>query len=160
MADKESTDSHKPRDTVVSSGKTMEKRANAESASVQSEAGDGGDNGSPAHGEPTVPFSKKLCFKLDLWLLTPMLFLNFLSLMGRTNIGAALIQELPTDLHLDAIKTFTVTVMPLVMLILFEVPSNLLMRWLERHWGLPYMRYLSLITIGLGMSSSESLSPI
>lgn len=106
-----------------------------------------------------LPFTKQLCFKLDLWLLTPMFFLNFLSLMGRTNIGNALIQELPTDLHLTAMKIFIVTVMPLVMLILFEIPSNLLMRWLERNWGLSYMRYLSLITVGLGEFRIQSTAP-
>lgn len=165
MADRVSTDRHEPRHTpvVLLADKMMEKTT-ASAESVQLEAGvddgsggggDGDNESSPYSPPPTVPFSKSLCFKLDLWLLTPMLFLNFLSLMGRTNIGAALIQGLPTDLRLDAIKTFTVTVMPLVMLILFEVPSNLLMRWLERHWGLSYMRYLSLITVGLGMSSSS-----
>lgn len=79
-----------------------------------------------------------------------MFFLNFLSLMGRTNIGAALIQKLPVDLKMDAMKTFLAISMPVVMLILFEVPSNLLMRWFDKRYGLPYMRYLSLITVGLG----------
>lgn len=41
-------------------------------------------------------FKERLCLKLYLHILVPMLFLNVLSLMGRTNIGAALIQELPT----------------------------------------------------------------
>ncbi|KAK5993490.1 putative transporter-like protein [Cladobotryum mycophilum] len=96
-------------------------------------------------------FREKLCWKLDVHLLTPMFFLNFLSLMGRTNIGAALVQGLPHDLHLDAIKVFLAITMPLVMLILFEVPSNLLMKWLEVKMNLSYMRYLSLITVGLGV---------
>lgn len=95
-------------------------------------------------------FKERLCLKLDLHILTPMLFLNVLSLMGRTNIGAALIQELPTDLHLTVMKVFLATTMPLVMLILFEVPSNLLMKWLEVNFHLSYMRYLSLITVCLG----------
>ncbi len=47
-------------------------------------------------------YDKKLIFKTDLHLLVPFALLNFLSLMGRTNIGAALIQKLPQDLHLDA----------------------------------------------------------
>lgn len=110
-------------------------------------------------GSPAMPvadaralFKERLCLKLDLHILTPMFFLNFLSLMGRTNIGAALIQELPKDLHLDAMKVFLAIAMPLVMLILFEVPSNLLMKWLETEINLSYMRYLSLITVGLGES--------
>lgn len=79
-----------------------------------------------------------------------MFFLNFLSLMGRTNIGSALIQKLPQDLRLDATKLFLVIVMPLIMLIIFDIPSNLIMRWFEKQFGLAYMRYLSLITVLLG----------
>lgn len=153
MAEKVSTDSHEPRDGDVPPGKKTVTESVQSDSAVDRASPKVDDVGEHVRGPgATVPFSKKLCFKLDLWLLTPMFFLNFLSLMGRTNVGAALIQELPADLHLSAIKTFTVTVMPLIMLILFEVPSNLLMRWLERNWGLSYMRYLSLITVGLGMS--------
>lgn len=148
MAQEMSTESREPRDTPP--GESKEDKMVAES--VQSHSGGDRSFIGDAPGL-TMPFSKKLCFKLDLWLLTPMFFLNFLSLMGRTNIGAALIQELPADLHLNATKVFVVTAMPLIMLILFEVPSNLLMRWLERKWGLSYMRYLSLITVGLGVST-------
>ena len=104
------------------------------------------------YGSPTAKakYGERLLLKLDLHILTPMFFLNFLSLMGRTNIGAALIQGLPHELHLDAIKVFLAITMPLVMLILFEVSSNLLMKWLETRFNLGYMRYLSLITICLG----------
>ncbi|KAK6836900.1 hypothetical protein PG987_007395 [Apiospora arundinis] len=106
---------------------------------------------SPAAPAEAAVFDAKLCAKLDFRILTPMFFLNFLSLMGRTNIGAALIQKLPVDLKMDAMKTFLAISMPVVMLILFEVPSNLLMRWFDKRYGLPYMRYLSLITVGLGV---------
>ncbi|KAK7964402.1 hypothetical protein PG988_011376 [Apiospora saccharicola] len=109
------------------------------------------DLASGAVQSATAAFDPKLCYKLDFKILTPMFFLNFLSLMGRTNIGAALIQGLPDDLGMGSMQTFLVIVIPVVMLILFEVPSNLLMRWLERRAGLPYMRYLSLVTVVLGV---------
>lgn len=70
--------------------------------------------------------------------------------MGRTNIGAALIQELPEDLELNAIRVFCATTIAMAPLILLEIPSNLLMRYLEKSRGLSYMRYLSIITILLG----------
>lgn len=105
-----------------------------------------------AHSGPSR-FDQKLALKLDLYLLTPMLFLNFLSLMGRTNIGAAMVQGLPKDLKMDAMKVFISVTIPLVPLILFEVPSNLLMRFLERKYNFSYMRYLSLMTALLGTSS-------
>lgn len=95
-------------------------------------------------------FKERLCLKLDWHILTPMFLLNVLSLMGRTNIGAAYIQELPADLKLTAMKEFLATTIPLVMLIVFEVPSNILMKWLEVKFNLPYMRYLCIITFCLG----------
>lgn len=102
--------------------------------------------------EPTREFDATLCAKIDRRIFPPMFLLNFLSLMGRTNIGSALIQKLPQDLKLDATQVFLVVVMPLIMLIVFDIPSNLIMRWFERKLGLAYMRYLSLITVLLGMS--------
>lgn len=128
------------------------------------EKGHGGSSQStsyPLHGTLTGPptatvFDAKLCAKLDLRILTPMFFLSFLSLMGRTNIGAALIQGLPADLQLDATKVYLAICIPLIMIIVFDIPSNMVMRWLERRFGLPYMRYLSLTTIGLGKSSTTS----
>ncbi|KAG4034094.1 hypothetical protein MFRU_003g00700 [Monilinia fructicola] len=96
-------------------------------------------------------FDQKLALRLDLHLLTPMLFLNFLSLMGRTNIGAAMVQGLPKELKMDAMKVFLAVTIPLVPLILFEVPSNLLMRFLERKYNFSYMRYLSIMTALLGL---------
>lgn len=133
----------------------VENNADALPQEVEKSPAVSSNDGSVASDQPAVDaralFKERLCLKLDLYLLTPMLFLNVLSLMGRTNIGAALIQELPTDLHLTAMKAFLATCMPLVMLILFEVPSNLLMKWLEVKYNFSYMRYLCVITFCLGL---------
>ncbi|KAK1976266.1 major facilitator superfamily transporter [Colletotrichum cereale] len=96
-------------------------------------------------------FDNKLLYKLDLKLMVAMFFLNFLSLMGRTNIGAALIRQLPQDLKLDAMKVFIVLTMPAVPLILFEVPSNLLMRFLDRRFNFSYMWYMCFLDVMLGV---------
>ncbi|KAL0940041.1 transmembrane transporter [Colletotrichum truncatum] len=96
-------------------------------------------------------FNRKLLYKLDKHLMIAMFFLNFLSLMGRTNIGAALIRMLPQDLKLDAMKVFIVLTMPAAPLILFEVPSNLLMRWLDRKINFSFMWYLCLLDVLLGL---------
>ncbi|KAK1593409.1 major facilitator superfamily transporter [Colletotrichum navitas] len=96
-------------------------------------------------------FDQKLLYKLDLKIMVAMFFLNFLSLMGRTNIGAALIRQLPQDLKLDAMKVFIVLTMPAVPLILFEVPSNLLMRFLDRRFNFHYMWYMCLLDVLLGV---------
>lgn len=98
----------------------------------------------------TKSFDMKLCYKIDRHLMVAMFFLNFLSLMGRTNIGAALIRQLPQDLKLDAMKVFIMLTMPAVPLILFEVPSNLLMRFLDRKFNFSYMWYMCLLDVLLG----------
>jgi predicted nucleotide-binding protein (sugar kinase/HSP70/actin superfamily) len=95
-------------------------------------------------------FDNKLALKVDFYLLTPMLFLNFVSLMGRTNIGTALIQKMPRDLKLDAMKVFLSISMTFIPLIVCEVPSNLLMRVLDKKYDITFMRYLALITFFLG----------
>ncbi|KAK6206946.1 major facilitator superfamily transporter [Colletotrichum tabaci] len=96
-------------------------------------------------------FERKLLYKLDMKLMLAMFFLNFLSLMGRTNIGAALIRQLPQDLKLDAMKVFIVLTMPAAPLILLEVPSNLLMRFLDRKFNFSYMSYMCLLDVLLGV---------
>jgi hypothetical protein len=100
--------------------------------------------------EFAATFDNKLALKVDLYLLTPMLFLNFVSLMGRTNIGTALIQKMPQDLKLDAMKVFLSISMTFIPLIVCEVPSNLLMRVLDKKYNITFMRYLALITFFLG----------
>ncbi|TEA21696.1 putative transporter [Colletotrichum sidae] len=96
-------------------------------------------------------YDRRLLWKLDKHLMIAMFFLNFLSLMGRTNIGAALIRNLPQDLKLDAMKVFVVLTMPAASLILFEVPSNLLMRWLDRRLNFSFMWYMCLLDVLLGV---------
>jgi hypothetical protein len=95
-------------------------------------------------------FDRELALKTDLHVLLPMLFLNFFSLMGRTNIGTALIQKLPTDLKLKPMDIFVAIVLAFIPLIVLEIPSNVLMRTLEKKVGLGYIRYLSIMTGLLG----------
>lgn len=95
-------------------------------------------------------YDQKLALKIDFHVLLPMLFLNFFSLMGRTNIGTALIQKLPQDLKLNAMDVVIAVSLAFVPLIVLEIPSNILMRTLENNVGLPYIKYLSIITGLLG----------
>ncbi|KAK1998233.1 major facilitator superfamily transporter [Colletotrichum falcatum] len=121
----------------------VEKPTDAESRFARSES-----YGSPSDERV---FDRKLLYKLDVKLMVSIFFLNFLSLMGRTNIGAALIRQLPQDLKLDAMKVFIVLTMPAVPLILFEVPSNLLMRFLDQQFDFPYIWYMCLLNVLLGI---------
>ncbi|PSR86967.1 major facilitator superfamily domain-containing protein [Coniella lustricola] len=96
-------------------------------------------------------FTERLCLKIDAHVLLPMFFLNFLSLMGRTNIGAALVQKLVPDLHLDSIEVFFAIAITTAPIIVLEIPSQILMRFLRRKAGLPHSRYLCALDVGLGV---------
>lgn len=109
------------------------------------------ENQTEEHSSLTfAKFGKRLCLKIDLHVLLPMFFLNLLSLMGRTNIGAALIQELIPDLHLTSMDVFLVIAITTVPIMVLDIPSQLLMRYLGRKVGLPFIRYLCLMDILLG----------
>lgn len=99
-------------------------------------------------------FTERLCLKIDIYVLIPMFFLNLLSLMGRTNIGAALVQKLVPDLHLGSMDVFLAVAISTAPIIVLDIPSQLLMRFLRRRTGLPHIRYLCALDIGLGQLSS------
>jgi hypothetical protein len=108
----------------------IEKNASAnvdhESLSISSKHGSG------TVAAPTLtPFQyRKLIWKLDLHLLPPLWALWFVSLIDRVNIGNAKLQGLEQDLHMDP-KTneFNIAlVLIFVGLIVFEVPSNYLVK--------------------------------
>lgn len=68
---------------------------------------------------------RKLMWKLDVHLLPPLFVLWFVSLIDRLNIGSAKIFGLEKDLHMDPRGSDFTT---MVGLILFDVPSNYLLK--------------------------------
>lgn len=81
---------------------------------------------------------RKLIWKLDVHLLPPLFVLWFVSLIDRLNIGSAKIFGLEKDLHMDPhggdFNVVLITTM--VGLILFDVPSNYLLKKMRPSWVL------------------------
>lgn len=73
---------------------------------------------------------RKLIWKLDVHLLPPLFLLWFVSLIDRLNIGSAKIFGIEKDLHMDAHGSdFNVALITMMVgLILFDVPSNYLLK--------------------------------
>ncbi|KAK8078781.1 MFS general substrate transporter [Apiospora phragmitis] len=107
----------------------------------------------PASGDvqAVTIFDAKLCYKLDLKILTPMFFLNFPVAHGphqhRCGPDPGTAGRPRHGRHADLSRHRH----PCGHAHPIRVPRNLLMRWLDRGLGLPYMRYLSLVTVGLGV---------
>lgn len=76
---------------------------------------------------------RKLIWKLDVHLLPPLFLLWFVSLIDRLNIGSAKIFGIEKDLNMDPRGTdFNVALITtMVGLILFDVPSNYLLKTLR-----------------------------
>lgn len=81
---------------------------------------------------------RKLIWKLDVHLLPFLFILWFVSLIDRLNIGSAKIFGIEKDLHMDPRGTdFNVAIITtMVGLILFDVPSNYLLKKLRPSWVL------------------------
>lgn len=81
---------------------------------------------------------RKLIWKLDVHLLPPLFVLWFVSLIDRLNIGSAKIFRIEKDLHMDPRGTdFNVALITLMVgLILFDVPSNYLLKKIRPSWVL------------------------
>ncbi|KAK5012645.1 hypothetical protein LTR60_004277, partial [Cryomyces antarcticus] len=96
--------------------------------------------------------ARRLDRKLDARVLPPLVFLWFLSFVDRVNIGNARLQGLEKDLQMTG-NDFNVTlVVFFVPFILFEVPSNLVLRKLAPStWLSLEVFLLAIFTIGQGV---------
>lgn len=81
---------------------------------------------------------RKLIWKLDVHLLPPLFLLWFVSLIDRLNIGSAKIFGIEKDLHMDAHGSdFNVALITMIVgVILFDVPSNYLLKKTRPSWVL------------------------
>lgn len=71
---------------------------------------------------------KKLLRKLDLRVLPPLFVIFLLAFLDRTNIGNARIQGLTKDLHMVGVHYNIALFIFFIPYILFEVPSNLVLK--------------------------------
>lgn len=91
------------------------------------------------------PEAAKLLRKID-WHVLPMLFIVYvITFLDRANISNALTMGMPKELHLTGQQPNTALAVFFVPYILFEVPSNILLKKLSPHV------WLSICTFGFGI---------
>ncbi|KAG8167310.1 hypothetical protein KVR01_002999 [Diaporthe batatas] len=100
---------------------------------------------------------RKLIWKLDVHLLPPLFVRWFVSLIDRLNIGSAKIFGIEKDLHMDPRGTDfnVVLVTTMVGLILFDVPSNYLLKNMRPSWVLTAENFLlGILTLAQGLATT------
>ncbi|KAI1272103.1 major facilitator superfamily domain-containing protein [Xylaria sp. FL0933] len=107
-------------------------------------------------GSQTVIFDaaaeKKLLRKCDLHVLPPVTFIFFLAFLDRTNIGNAKIQGLTDDLHLTGHDYNIALFVFFVPYILFEIPSNIIIKRVAPSTWLSLVMVLwGIATVGQGL---------
>ncbi|WRT65141.1 uncharacterized protein IL334_002083 [Kwoniella shivajii] len=80
---------------------------------------------------------KKLLRKLDLKLIPWMTLLYLLSFIDRVNVGAAKLVGLTTELHLNSLQYSNASMIFFVSYVVFEVPSNLVLKKLRPSRWIP-----------------------
>lgn len=106
---------------------------------------------------PAHTTEKKLMAKIDARVIPFLCVLYLLAFLDRVNIANANVYGLSTELHLDGDKYNTALVIFFVPYILFEVPSNLLLKKLSpRLWLSLCMFLFGLVTVCQGLVQSYS----
>lgn len=85
--------------------------------------------------------TRKLTYRCDLRLLSPLVLVWFFPFIDRVNIGIARIQDLDKDLHLTGNQFNVALVVFFIPLILVEAPSNLGMKFASPTFGWGYRLY-------------------
>ncbi|KAJ6508815.1 major facilitator superfamily domain-containing protein [Mycena sanguinolenta] len=80
---------------------------------------------------------KKLVWKIDLRLIPVLTLLYLMSFLDRTNIGNAKLLGLTTDLHVAAPQYNTALAIYFVAYVMFEVPSNIILKRFDPQIWLP-----------------------
>lgn len=106
---------------------------------------DAGSTVEGTHSTTLDPASvRRLNRKLDLHVLPPLFILYFLSFLDRGNIGNARIQGLEASLGMSGQDYSIALCIFFIPYVLFEVPSNLILKWLSpKTW-------LSILVTGWG----------
>ncbi|RBR25028.1 uncharacterized protein FIESC28_02152 [Fusarium coffeatum] len=96
--------------------------------------------------------TRKLLRKCDLHLLPPLMVIYFLSFMDRTNIGNAKIQGMTETLHMTGNDYNMALFVFFIPYILFEVPSNIIIKKISPSLWLASITVLwGISTVGMGL---------
>ncbi|KAK8006106.1 tartrate transporter [Apiospora marii] len=128
-----------------------------EKGGVGAVVGDGGDKTDLEDGPIDPVAEKKLLWKCDLHVLPSITVLYFLAFMDRTNIGNAKIQGMTADLNMTGRDYNLALFIFFIPYILFEVPSNLIIKKLAPSTWLSLIMVLwGIATVGQGLVTNVS----
>ncbi|KAK8846631.1 hypothetical protein IAR55_005718 [Kwoniella newhampshirensis] len=88
--------------------------------------------------EEYLEMERRLLRKLDLKLIPWMTLLYLLSFIDRVNVGAAKLVGLTTELHLNSLQYSNASMIFFVSYVVFEVPSNLVLKKLRPSRWIPF----------------------
>ncbi|KAJ5827622.1 hypothetical protein N7447_004385 [Penicillium robsamsonii] len=103
------------------------------------------------HGQAIVEFDKaaesRLRLKIDLYIIPTVALMYLFCFIDRANIGNAKLAGFEDDLGLEGLDYNTVLSIFFISYIVFEIPSNLMCKWIGPGWWLPG------IEVGFGICS-------
>lgn len=111
------------------------------------------DSDIPPQLEYDPEIEKRVIRKCDLRVVPPTLILFAMSFLDRVNIGNAKIQGLTEDLNMSGTDFNVALLILFVPFILFEIPSNFIMKKLNPS------TWLSFLLLGCGMSIIQRVIP-
>ncbi|KAF8645162.1 hypothetical protein AX16_007990 [Volvariella volvacea WC 439] len=108
-------------------------------------------------GDFNTSEDRRLLWKVDLRLIPILTLLYILSFLDRTNIGNARILGLATDLHLSPSAYNTSLALYFVAYVLFEVPSNIILKRFDPQLWLPTLTWLwGIVSLCQGVVTNQA----
>lgn len=131
----------------VPTGVDVSHKSDASNRSSSPEAGLPADHTAPALVCPAHTSDWRLTLKVDFYIVPFLIVLYLLAFLDRVNIGNARAFGLETDLNLTGVQYNTALTIFFIPYVIFEIPSNILMKKLSpRIW-------LSICCLGFGIVS-------
>jgi len=110
-----------------------------------------GQTGTDAHGNPLQQFDqaaeRRLRWKIDLYIVPTVALLYLFCFIDRANIGNARLAGLEKDLDMTGYDYNMVLSVFYISYILFEIPANILCKWMGPGWFIP------ITSLGFGVCS-------
>ncbi|KAJ6781399.1 hypothetical protein PWT90_02236 [Aphanocladium album] len=103
------------------------------------------DNGEPIHFDPKL--ERRLRWKIDLYVVPTVALLYLFCFIDRANLGNAKIAGMDRDLGMKGYQYNMIISIFYISYILFEIPSNILCKWMGPGWFIP------LVTVLFGVAS-------
>ncbi|KAJ5835348.1 hypothetical protein N7447_001374 [Penicillium robsamsonii] len=139
------------RGTTVIDEKVMSDHKDHMIGEVAYDIAERGNLATDEYGQPLVEFDKatesRLRLKIDLYIVPTVAVMYLFCFIDRANVGNAKLAGFDKDLRLEGYDYNAVLSIFFVSYIIFEIPSNVMCKWVGPGWWLPAM------TLGFGICS-------